>query len=156
MLRRADEQSAADIVRCIRQGQSPMAVVSYVKARDASSLSHLDAGLRNSQRRAENFLVSLAHSTASLKDVVRLAMSGTSLANRNEVADSRIPDALCNRIIQLWHLKAMIQRPPLLQHDLSRWRNGGSIPTTGLQNHPFKMIEPVSYTHLTLPTKRIV
>ena len=142
MISSCDEQSATAIVRCIREGQSPMAVVSYIKTRDASSPTRRDPALLSSQRRAENFLVSLAHSTASLKDVVRLAMSGTSLANRDEVASPREADALRNRIVHLWHLEAMIQRPPLLQDALSRWRDGGSIPTAGIQSDHVDLIEP--------------
>lgn len=144
VLASSDERVSADIVRCIRQGQSTRAVLAYARNRHVNFDNPRGPTRRLSQRRAEDFLVSLAHSTVSLRDVVRLAMSAIDLANGNELLSSRIPEALQDRIVHLWHLEAMLQKPPWLHDALSRWRGGGPIST--IQQDRFRLIEPPTMT----------
>lgn len=137
LLGSGDEQAAADIVRCIRSGQNRRAAVSYIRA-GRRLMDHYEI-LRLSPVSDEP-RTPLAHSIASLKDVVRLAMSGTSPAHRNAVLESRILETLPNRIIHLKHLEAMLQRPPIVQDSPFRWREGGVSSTVRLQHEPIRLI----------------
>lgn len=130
LLGRQDEQGAAKILRDIRHGQSPGAVLALARNRGASSAFASRPDSDAQTLAAQAFLVNLAHSTASLKDVVRLAMSFTTFAERSQIPSARVFYAMRNRIVHMRYLEAMVKIPmqvnnalPSLTVDLS----GGGI-----------------------------
>lgn len=118
LLGRQDEQGAAKILRDIRHGQSPGAVLALARNRGASSAFASRPDSDAQILAAEAFLVSLAHSTASLKDVVRLAMSVTTFAERSRIPSARAFHAMRNRIVHLRYLEAMVRIPMQVNNSL--------------------------------------
>lgn len=101
-IRTRNERDVSGIIRRIRSGQDPEAIVKSVATRDAAFAlpdPHMIA--------LEMFLVNLAHSTGSLQDIVRLAMESTALIQLPGPQDFRI---LCNRIVHFPCMESVLRK----------------------------------------------
>ena len=109
MLGNRSERDAMALLRRIRSGHRPDAVLRYMKMGDVKSV------LPDPRQNAlEALLVNLAHSTASLRDIVRIAT-----LTMDSDKPVRLPNTddflvLRNRIVNLHYLETLLQRPERL------------------------------------------
>jgi len=109
-----DERNVAEIVRWIRSGHSADAIVQRVNA--GGDFASLDP----EKHALDTLLVNLAHSTGSLRQVLRLAVSVSTGLPRAEVPDPRRFRVLCNRIVHFSYVEDMLLQMPKRLSPMSR------------------------------------
>jgi len=101
-----DERNVAEIVRWIRSGHSADAIVQRADA--GGDFASLDPD----RHALDTLLVNLAHSTGSLRQVLRLAVSVSTGIPRAEVPDPQRFRVLCNRIVHFSYVEDMLLQIP--------------------------------------------
>ena len=123
MLGNRSERDAANIFRLIRSGHNPEAIVRVMQNDDATHLMPDPKRLAH-----ERFLVGLAHSTGSVRDIISLAALALDPNAKTRLPDPRDFLLLRNRIVHLQYVKALLHRservsnefpPPLLEQSSS-------------------------------------
>jgi hypothetical protein len=108
MVENRDELGVAEIVRWIRLGHSPRTIVKHIKTDGELTGS-------NAQTLAvHTFLINLAHSTGSLRQIVRLAMAASTPTNSVQIPSPQVFRALCNRIVSFSYMEDMLHASPQL------------------------------------------
>lgn len=103
MIKAYDEPGVAQIVRCIRSGQNAQAIVKNMRAQS----DH--AGPDMERYTVQTFLINLAHSTGSLREIVSLALSIFSPGNSVQLPGPEVFKGFCNRIIFLSHMESTLR-----------------------------------------------
>lgn len=106
MIETYDEPGVAQIVRCIRSGQNAQAIVKHMRTKT----DH--AGLDMQRYALQTFLINLAHSTGSLREIVRLAVSISAPGNGVQVPAPGVFKGLCNRIVLFSYMEDMLRPLP--------------------------------------------
>lgn len=114
MIQTEDERNVAEIVRWIRSGHTADAIVQRAKA--GSDFANIDPD----RHALDTLLVNLAHSTGSLRQVLRLAMSVSTGLPRAEVPDPQRFRVFCNRIVHFSYLENMLLQMPRRLSPVSR------------------------------------
>jgi hypothetical protein len=109
-----DERNVAEIVRWIRSGHSADAIVQRANAGGDF------AGLDQDRHALNTLLVNLAHSTGSLRQVLRLALSVSTGLHGAEVPDPQRFRVLCNRIVHFSYVEDMLLQMPKRLSPVSR------------------------------------
>jgi hypothetical protein len=108
MLRTQDERSVTEILRWIRSGHTADSIVRRAN-------TGVDIAMLDPERHAfDTFLVTLAHSTGSLRQILRLAMSVSTRSPRAEPPDPLRFQMLCNRIVHFSCVENMLHMPKRL------------------------------------------
>lgn len=108
MIQTQDERSVAEIIRCIRSGHAVDAIVE--SANTGAGFASLDP-----ERHAlDTLLINLAHSTGSLRQILRLAVSVSTGFPRSEMPDPLCFRLLCNRIVHFSYMDNMLRTPKRL------------------------------------------
>lgn len=106
MIATQDERSVAEIVRWIRSGHTADAIVQ--SASTGFAVTPVD-----SERHAlDTLLINLAHSTGSLRQILRLAMMVSTGLPRIEAPDPRRFQLLRNRIVHFSYMENMLSQMP--------------------------------------------
>jgi len=106
MIETYDERGVAEIVRWVRSGQSPQSIVQHM--RTDSDL----AGPDMQTLALHTFLINLAHSTGSLRQIVRLAVAVSTPNNSAQVPSPRVFKALHDRIVLFSYMEDMLHASP--------------------------------------------
>ena len=101
MIKTCDESAVAQTVRWIRSGQNPQAIVDHMKAYNKL---HGPGAL-------QTFLINLAHSTGSLRQIAKLAVSMSAPNNSVQIPNPEVFEALCNRIVYFSYMEDLLLRP---------------------------------------------
>lgn len=105
------ERDAAEVIRHMRNGLPPADVLKF--ARSLRSVNSAPPASKSERVVHESLLIRLAHSTASLRDVVHFAIM---VLNRSDSAGDAMPlkpvdhYVLRNRIVHLRYLEDIVQR----------------------------------------------
>lgn len=161
MIETRGKRDATEIVRWIRSGQGAETIVKFMKTDN-------DLAEPDSQNLAlQTFLVNLAHSTGTLRQIVRLAGSISKVTNSVQIPDPRIFDALCNRVARFSYIEDMLRKslqlssvPPLLldgaaepQRDDALYRltleNGALEDDISMPDSPPHRVPATPWTTLT-------
>jgi hypothetical protein len=102
MIKTCDESAVAQTVRWIRSGQNPQAIVDHMKAHSKT----------NGPGALQTFLINLAHSTGSLGQIARLAVSISAPNNSVQIPRPEGFEALCNRIVYFSYLENLFYPVP--------------------------------------------
>jgi hypothetical protein len=102
MIETQDERRAADIVRWIRAGRSAGDVVELANKNRAISLLDPQA------LAVQAFLVNLAHSTGSLRQIVRLATSISTSSIGGQIPNPLEFQVMCDRIVRFSYMEDML------------------------------------------------
>jgi hypothetical protein len=132
MIETQDERRAADIVRWIRAGRSAGDVVELANKNRAISLLDPQA------LAVQAFLVNLAHSTGSLRQIVRLATSISTSSIGGQIPNPLEFQVMCDRIVRFSYMEDMLHtsqllspaRPLLLNGDAKRSSDDARDTTT--------------------------
>lgn len=103
MIETQDERDVTEIVRCIRSGHSAEAIIQY--ANTGSAFAMLDP----QEHALHTFLVNLVHSTGSLRQISRLAISLPTILATTQVLNTLGFDTLCNRIVHFSYLDNVLR-----------------------------------------------
>lgn len=164
MLGNRSERDAAKIFHRIRCGENLEEILKLMQTDDATLL------MQDSRRLAhERFLVALAHSTGSLRDIISLAASTLDPTAKVRLPHPRDFLVLRNRIVHLPNVKTLLHRSeqvcnelpvPLLADasnpsvrnalpglDASNYCAGGNDPTS--ENHPPHEVPAAPWTTIT-------
>jgi hypothetical protein len=108
MIQTQDERSVTEIIRWIRSGHTADSIVRRAN-------TGVDFAMLDPERHAfDIFLVNLAHSTGSLRQILRLAMSVSTRSPRAEPPDPQRLHMLCNRIVHFSYMENMLHMPQTL------------------------------------------
>lgn len=102
LIETCDESAAAQIVRWIRSGQSPRAIVEHVQADNEA----------DGPGALKTFLINLAHSTGSLRQIARLAVSVSTPNNSEQIPKPEVFKALCDRIVYFSYMENLFYTAP--------------------------------------------
>lgn len=106
MIATQDERNVAEIVRWIRSGHAADAIVQ-------SASTGFDVAMVDSEKRAlDTLLINLAHSTGSLRQILRLAMAVSTGFPKAEAPDPQRFRLLRNRIVHFSYVENMLLRLP--------------------------------------------
>lgn len=139
LLARRNERQGVEILRQIQRGHSPEAVLRFIKEGD------IDSVVLDPRRPALNaFLVTLAHSTGSLRDVIGLARS---VLGPTRTAKLPNPDdylMLRNRIVHLPCVETVLRESSplsdrLLLSGAANPPDKGPHPGFGRQSNPVEI-----------------
>lgn len=103
MIGSANELDAAELVKRIRSGHSAGAIVQYATTGNGPPVSDPQ------QFALHTFLVNLAHSTGSLRQVARLSMSISQATLGTRLPSPEDFNMLCNRIVQFSYMEEMLR-----------------------------------------------
>lgn len=103
MIGSASERGAAEIVQQIRAGHSAGTIVQYASTGNVLPVSDPQ------QYALHTFLVNLAHSTGSLRQVARLSMSISQATLGTRLPSPEDFNMLCNRIVQFSYMDEMLR-----------------------------------------------
>jgi hypothetical protein len=120
MIETQDQRSAADIVRWIRAGYSAGDIVQH--ANTTRVVSMLDPQALAIQA----FLVNLAHSTGSLRQIVRFATSISTSSTAGQIPNPLEFQVLCDRIVRFSYMEDMLQISQRLNPARPLLLNGGA------------------------------
>jgi hypothetical protein len=161
MIETQDERSAADIVRWIRSGHSVGDIVEHANRNRATSTLDPQA------LAVQAFLVNLAHSTGSLRQIVRLATSVSTSSTAGQIPDPLEFQVVCDRIVRFSYMEEMLQgyrrlnsaRPLRLNGGTKRSRddarditimpNDSSLDDTGVLGCPPYRVPALPWTTIT-------
>ena len=114
MIATQDERSVAEIVRWIRSGHTADAIVQ-------SASTGFAVTMVNPEKQALNtLLINLAHSTGSLRQILRLAMAVSMGLPKAEAPNPQRFQLLRNRIVHFSYLENMLSRMPKQLRPLTR------------------------------------
>jgi len=106
MIATQDERSVAEIVRWIRSGHTADAIVQ-------STSTGFAATMVDSEKHAlDTLLINLAHSTGSLRQILRLAMAVSTGFPKAEAPDPQRFQLLRNRIVHFSYVENIVSRLP--------------------------------------------
>lgn len=150
MIEICDHSAVAQIVRWIRSGQDPQAIVEHVKA--DSPIEGPDA--------LQIFLINLAHSTGSLRQILGLAVSVSTPTTSARIPNPTAFKALCNRIVLFSDMENMLYPVPQPRRVLSLFRGAAEPQAYGaqhriaLQSESFEEDIHMPHSHLCLVPAR--
>jgi hypothetical protein len=108
MIQTQDERSVTEIIRRIRSGHTAESIVRRAN-------TGVDSAMLDPERHAFDMcLVTLAHSTGSLRQILRLAMSVSTRSPKAEPPDPQRFEMLCNRIVHFSYMENMLHTPKRL------------------------------------------
>lgn len=103
MIQTQDERSVSEILHWIRSGHTADSIVQ--RANSGVDFASLDP----EKHALDTLLINLAHSTGSLRQILRLAMSVSTGFPRAEVPDPQCFRLLCNRTVHLSYMENMLR-----------------------------------------------
>lgn len=106
MIEASDEPGIEQIIRWIRSGQNAQTIVTRMRTQSDW------AGLDMQRFALQTFLINLAHSTGSLRQIVRLAVSASSASNRFQIPRPEVFKTFCNRIVLFSSMEEMLRPLP--------------------------------------------
>ena len=106
MIATQDERSVAEIVRWIRSGHTADAIV------QSASTGFAVTPVDSEKHALDTLLINLAHSTGSLRQILRLAMVVSTGLPRVEAPDPQRFQLLRNRIVHFSHMENMLSQMP--------------------------------------------
>lgn len=106
MIATQDERSVAEIVHWIRSGRTADAIV------QSASTGFAVATVDSERHALDTLLINLAHSTGSLRQILRLAMAVSTGLAKVEAPDPQRFQLLRNRIVHFSYMENMLSRMP--------------------------------------------
>lgn len=139
MIKSRSEVDVAEIICRIRAGHSAEAIVAHANTDNPLTIS-------NPQRQAlHTFLINLAHSTGSLRQISRLAMSVSTAYLEGLVPDPQNFRIMCNRIVRFSYVDDLLRSSqglnpisPLLLKGAEQSSNANAYNMITVQDHPLQ------------------